>query len=92
MNPQRSLFNNRGFTLVELLVVMAIIGILTGLLLPAVQSVRRTAAQTACSNKVRQIAIGTLAFETSHRRYPSGINPSHHPRWHLATGRRQVPV
>ena len=78
MSYQRSRFIERGFTLVELLVVIAIIGILAGLLLPAVQSVRRSAAQTACSNNVRQIALGVMAFETSYRRYPSGINPPDH--------------
>ena len=59
-----------GFTLVELLVVIAIIGILIGMLLPAVQQVREAARRTQCANKIRQIALGTLNYESAHNRFP----------------------
>lgn len=61
----------RAFTLVELLVVIAIIGILVALLLPAVQAAREAARRSSCQNKIRQLAIATLNFESSQGHLPS---------------------
>lgn len=61
-----------GFTLVELLVVIAIIGILVALLLPAVQAAREAARNTECKNKIRQLVLAALNFESAIGRLPNG--------------------
>ena len=66
------MLNRSGFSLVELLVVIGIVAILTGLLLPAVQQVRESARRTSCANHLRQISLAMLSYESAHQRYPAG--------------------
>jgi prepilin-type N-terminal cleavage/methylation domain-containing protein len=68
--PVRSL--RHGFTLVELLVVITIIGILVSLLLPAVQSAREQARQTTCKNNLKQLALGCTTHLSTYGYFPGG--------------------
>jgi prepilin-type N-terminal cleavage/methylation domain-containing protein/prepilin-type processing-associated H-X9-DG protein len=66
----------RGFTLVELLVVIAIIGVLVGLLLPAVQAAREAARRSSCVSKAKQIALALHACTDTRGAFPAGSRSS----------------
>jgi prepilin-type N-terminal cleavage/methylation domain-containing protein/prepilin-type processing-associated H-X9-DG protein len=63
----------RGFTLVELLVVISIIGVLIGLLLPAVQAAREASRRANCMNNEKQLALALLNFDSEKGAFPGYV-------------------
>jgi prepilin-type N-terminal cleavage/methylation domain-containing protein len=68
----RKSHGRKAFTLVEVLVVIAIIGILLAFLIPAVQSARESSRRTHCANNLRQIGLGLHNYESAKKRWPAG--------------------
>lgn len=66
-------FARRGYTLVEVLVVIAIVGVLVSLLVPAVQKVRSTAARVGCANIVKQIALAHHGCHDANTALSAGV-------------------
>ena len=62
--------SRRGFTLVEMLVVIAIIGVLVSLLMPAIQAARESARRMSCGNKLHQIGVAAHAYHDHWQRFP----------------------
>jgi prepilin-type N-terminal cleavage/methylation domain-containing protein len=65
-----------GFTLIEMLVVIAIIGVLIGLLLPAIQAARESASRTKCQSNMRQCGIAANTAYDQYKKLPMAVQPT----------------
>lgn len=67
--PVKLLKNSRGFTLVELMVVISIISILIGLLLPALKGAKNASQNIKCANNFKQIGLGSTIYQNEYNGY-----------------------
>lgn len=73
-NDKESLAGQRGFTLLELMIVVAIIGILAGILIPNFTHARAQAQTAACEANLREIATAFELYYADNQVYPTGSN------------------
>jgi prepilin-type N-terminal cleavage/methylation domain-containing protein/prepilin-type processing-associated H-X9-DG protein len=91
---------NRGFTVIELLVVISIIALLAGMLTVSIGTVRQRARDTVCMSNLRQISVGVLAFANDHQGRapgsgfltPFGTSWGAPPQWPRWIGTQSVPI
>ncbi len=67
------MIRSRGFTLIELMVVILIIGILLGLVMPAVNSAREASRRAKCQVNLKQLALAAASYESIHEVFPYGV-------------------
>jgi prepilin-type N-terminal cleavage/methylation domain-containing protein/prepilin-type processing-associated H-X9-DG protein len=82
----------RGFTIIELLIVTAIMAVLIALLLPAVQATREAARRTHCANNLRNLSLGVLKYHDLRGHFPINEDNSEYAPRHcdIHTGEEQA--
>jgi prepilin-type N-terminal cleavage/methylation domain-containing protein len=79
----RNLACRPGFSIVEVLVTIGVIGMLLALLLPAVADSREAARRTQCANHLKQIGLALHNYHDSHQIFPPGALFSNELSWHV---------
>ncbi|MCU0960422.1 MAG: DUF1559 domain-containing protein [Pirellulaceae bacterium] len=77
----------RAMTLVELLVAMAVVGVLVAVLLPAVQGTREAARRLQCQHHLKQLALAMHEYHAAHDSFPYGV----HAGWGHSWGAQLLP-
>ncbi len=81
MNSRADGARTPGFTLVEMLVAISVVGLLIALMLPAVQSARESARRVQCANNLNQIGLGLHAYHDAFSSLPPGRITTYDPRY-----------